>query len=45
VRLIYYEFSKEKPISGINKRISEKKTFSSDIWQHQSIPHGMLTPA
>jgi hypothetical protein len=25
VRIIYYEFSKEKPISEINKRVSEKK--------------------
>jgi hypothetical protein len=43
--LIYYEFSKKKPISKINKRILEKKTFNSDTWQHQSMPRGMLTSA
>jgi hypothetical protein len=45
VWLIYYEFSKKKPISEINKRISEKKTFSSDTRQHQSVPRVMLTSA
>jgi hypothetical protein len=43
--LIYYEFSKEKPISEINKRISEKKTNNSDTWQNQSVPRGMLMSA
>jgi hypothetical protein len=41
-RLIYYDFSKEKPISEINKRLSEKKSHNSDTWQHKSMPHGML---
>jgi hypothetical protein len=35
----------EKPISEINKRILEKKTFSSDAWQHLSVPCGMLASA
>jgi hypothetical protein len=40
VRSIYYEFYKDKPISKINKK---RKTVSSDTWQHQSVPRGMLT--
>jgi hypothetical protein len=43
--LIYYEFSKEKPISEINKRISEKKIIKQGHVAAQGVPRGMLTSA
>jgi len=45
LRLIYYEFSKVKAFSGINKRLSKKEKHKGDMWQHQSVPHGMMTSA
>jgi len=42
VRLIYYEFSKIKSISKINKGLSKKKNHRGDTWQHRDVPHGML---
>jgi len=41
--LIYYEFSKIKSISKINKGLSKKKNHRGDTWQHQDVPRGMLT--
>jgi hypothetical protein len=43
--LIYYKFSKEKPLSEINKKIWKRKTLSSDTWQHQGMPRAMLMSA
>jgi hypothetical protein len=44
--LIYYEFSKEKPISEINKEFLEKKNQTTGTrGSIQGVPRGMLTSA
>jgi len=45
LRLIYYEFSKVKAFSGINKRLSKKEKHRGDTWQHQSVPRQQMTSA
>ena len=42
LRLNYYEFSTVKAFSGINKCLSKKEKHRGDMWQHQSVPCGMM---
>ena len=45
LRLIYYELTKIKTFSRINKWLSKKEKQRGDTWQRQSVPRGMMTSA
>jgi hypothetical protein len=41
----YYEFSRENLFLKLIKEFWKRKSLSSNTWQHQSVPRGMLTSA